>query len=147
MTIEHIPFKQLNIDQLYDILQFRIDIYVVEQGWRYQDLDNIDKHSHHVTLKQDNEIIGVSRLYEMEGSAWIGRMLVNKQFRRQKFGTQLMEYNINACQQLFPDQDIRLLSPLSIKQFYENHQFQISGDIFHDEGVPYVEMTRDNHTI
>lgn len=147
MTIEHIPYHQLSLDQLYDILQFRIEIYIVEQGWRFQDLDNIDKHSNHVFLTHNNDLIGVSRLYEMEGSAWIGRMLVAKQFRRQSYGTQLMEYNINACQLLYPDQAIKLLSPLEIKQFYENHQFQISGDIFHDEGVPYVEMTRDNQTI
>ena len=43
MTIHTTSFRHLDIETLYDILQLRSEVFVVEQDCVYQDLDGIDK--------------------------------------------------------------------------------------------------------
>ena len=49
-------FKELTVNELYDILQLRNQCFIVEQKVAYQDLDNFDKEGHHILLydKWDN---------------------------------------------------------------------------------------------
>ena len=47
MTIHTTSFKHLDIETLYDILQLRSEVFVVEQNCVYQDLDGIDKKAMH----------------------------------------------------------------------------------------------------
>jgi ElaA protein len=41
-------FNELSTYDLYELLQLRIEVFVVEQNCPYQDLDNKDQHSYHV---------------------------------------------------------------------------------------------------
>lgn len=43
-------FHELTVNELYDILQLRIQCFIVEQKVPYQDLDNFDKEGHHILL-------------------------------------------------------------------------------------------------
>ena len=65
-------FKALNIDELYEILKLRIDVFVVEQTCFYPDLDDIDpnfgeefdeaKHGEH--LRNDLKVLPQSQVEE-----------------------------------------------------------------------------------
>lgn len=43
-------FRELTVNELYDILQLRNKCFIVEQQVAYQDLDNFDQEGHHVLL-------------------------------------------------------------------------------------------------
>jgi ElaA protein len=42
-------FEELSSNELYSILQLRNEVFVVEQNCPYQDADNKDYYSHHLT--------------------------------------------------------------------------------------------------
>ena len=55
-------FNQLSLDELYGIIQLRLEVFVVEQDCAYQDLDDKDQVSYHLFLKDNDEILAVLRI-------------------------------------------------------------------------------------
>ena len=77
-------FDNLTASQVYEILQARVDVFVVEQNCPYREIDDVDQLSMHLFLEEDNEIIAYARLIPKDilyPEASIGRILVHKDFR------------------------------------------------------------------
>ena len=53
MDIEIKTFNELDTDTLYDILQLRSSVFVVEQNCVYQDIDGKDKEALHIIFKKE----------------------------------------------------------------------------------------------
>lgn len=53
---EELSIEELSIEELYKILQARITVFVVEQNCGYQEIDDKDRYSYHVYLKDDTGI-------------------------------------------------------------------------------------------
>ncbi|MEE0900932.1 MAG: hypothetical protein UIB31_00255, partial [Methanobrevibacter sp.] len=74
-------FDELSLDELYEILKLRAEVFVVEQDCVYNDLDDKDQMAMHLFLKDGDEIIAVSRILP-ENVAFedmaIGRVIVKK---------------------------------------------------------------------
>lgn len=49
-------FKELSIEELFEIYYWRTAIFVVEQNCPYQDIDEYDKKAYHVYLKDEQGI-------------------------------------------------------------------------------------------
>ena len=62
MGFEFKNFNELTINELYDILQLRSGIFVVEQNCVYNDLDSFDKTATHQMLKKEGKVIAYARL-------------------------------------------------------------------------------------
>jgi len=62
MNFEFKHFNDLTVDELYDILKLRAEIFVVEQNCVYNDLDKLDKEAMHMYYKKGDKIIAYSRL-------------------------------------------------------------------------------------
>ena len=54
LMIKH--FTELSTDELYDIIQARVDIFVVEQKCPYRELDDKDRDAYHIWLRDENEL-------------------------------------------------------------------------------------------
>ena len=50
MTIEVKTFDELNTKELYDLLQLRSEVFVVEQDCVYQDIDGKDQKSLQISI-------------------------------------------------------------------------------------------------
>ena len=85
-------FNELSVDQLYDLLKLRIDIFVVEQCCYYPDLDGeknqLDRHPETIHLfgYQDNKLVAYLRVLA-KGQSYkdyisIGRVVTAKHVRR-----------------------------------------------------------------
>ena len=61
LIIKH--FSQLSARELYDILELRVSVFVVEQNCPYQELDDRDQSSYHLYLKDDSGIAAYLRVY------------------------------------------------------------------------------------
>jgi len=74
-------FHELSVDEIYEILKVRVDVFVVEQNCAYQEIDNKDKYSYHVFLKDDTGIQAYLRVVDKGVSfedVSIGRVLTVK---------------------------------------------------------------------
>lgn len=52
LQIEVKTFDQLHIEELYDLLQLRSEVFVVEQDCVYQDIDGKDREALHILGKK-----------------------------------------------------------------------------------------------
>ena len=56
------PFSELSASELYNILEVRSEVFVVEQNCVYQDLDNKDLTCWHLAGYHENVLVAYARL-------------------------------------------------------------------------------------
>ncbi len=144
-TIKH--YSELELHELYAILNLRSQVFVVEQGSRFLDPDNLDQYAHHVMAWKGSELIATARLFGMnvcyEGYQAIGRVACTESCRGQGVGKELMERSIAECARLFgAHQQIKITAQLRLKRFYEQFGFQQRGDPYAISVIDHIAMIR-----
>jgi ElaA protein len=120
-------------------------VFVVEQNCVFQDADNKDQPSYHFMLWDDDLLAGYTRLvppgiaYEF---ASIGRVVTSPQRRRTGIGKILIQKSIEEIEKLYGKSSIKLGAQLYLKKFYEAFGFIQSGEIYLEDGIQHIEMTR-----
>ena len=123
-------FHQLTTDQLYELIKFRIDIFVVEQKCPYPDLDDKDRHDetrHLAGHDSSGVLIAYARLLPPEVSnpdASLGRFAVTEPMRHQGIGCQLLERSLQEIEQHWPDAAVRISAQVHLSGFYEKFNFK-----------------------
>ncbi|MFH6966051.1 GNAT family N-acetyltransferase [Flavobacterium sp. FlaQc-28] len=140
------PFEALNVNELYDLLKLRSEIFVVEQNCVYLDLDGKDKKALHLIGEYDNKIVAYVRLFDAGISfdnASIGRVVVDADYRDRKWGHDLMREAISAIKSNFNKEKITIGAQLYLKKFYESHGFVQSSEMYLEDDIPHIEMIRE----
>jgi ElaA protein len=138
-------FKELTTDELYEILQLRAEIFVVEQDCVYQDIDFKDQKSLHVFSRNNNKIVAYTRIFKPGDyfkNASIGRVLVLASERKFGYGHDLMKATIKAVEYHFKTDIITISAQEYLKKFYEFHNFKQVGKGYLEDGIPHIEMIR-----
>ena len=139
-------FSELLTQELYDLLQLRSEIFVVEQDCVYQDLDGKDQISLHVIGKKNNKIVAYTRLFKQGDyfkEASIGRVVVSKEERQHKYGYDIMEASINVIKELFKENTIKISAQCYLKKFYSNLGFKQLGEEYLEDGIPHIAMIKE----
>ena len=63
MIWKYKSYGSLSIDELYQILRVRQEVFVIEQDCNYLDADNLDKYSVHLLCYKKNILIAYMRIY------------------------------------------------------------------------------------
>ena len=138
-------FAELNTTELYEILQVRNEVFVVEQKCCFLDLDGKDQKSHHLFGYHDGKLMAVSRIvppgisYEYVS---IGRIAVSGQGRGMGYGIELLNESIQKVELLYGKSIIRIGAQVYLKRFYESFHFVKSSDIYLEDDIEHIEMTR-----
>ena len=137
-------FDELTLNELYNILKLRSEVFVVEQNCIYQDLDDIDKTSYHFFIKDKNEEIKTYlRVFEKDGeTAQIGRVLTKKIERKKGLGFKLMEKGIDFIKNEMKKKKIYLEGQVYCHEFYLKLGFKIISDEFLEDGIPHYKMMK-----
>lgn len=144
------PFNELYASELYQLLQLRSEVFVVEQNCVYQDIDGKDEIALHVLAEIDNQVIAYARLFKPDDyfkNASIGRVVIDKKFRANKLGHDLMKEAITALESVYGNQPITISAQLYLKTFYESHDFKQVSEMYLEDGIPHIEMLRDLSSI
>lgn len=138
-------FGELANDELYDILRLRSEVFVMEQRCCYMDMDNKDKECHHLSGYQDGKLMAYSRILR-SGLSYpypsIGRIVVSASGRGTGFGIELLHVSIARLTSLYGNMPIRIGAQLYLKHFYESFGFRQSGDVYLEDRIEHIEMTR-----
>ncbi|CAA9195192.1 GNAT family N-acetyltransferase [Flavobacterium collinsii] len=140
------PFEALNVNELYDLLKLRSEIFVVEQNCVYLDLDGKDKKALHLIGEYDGKTVAYVRLFDAGISfdnASIGRVVVDVNYRDRKWGHDLMREAIAAIKLNFNKEAITIGAQLYLKKFYESHGFVQTSEMYLEDDIEHIEMTRD----
>lgn len=140
------PFKELTVAELYDLLQLRSEVFVVEQNCVYLDLDGKDKKALHLIGIFNDEIVAHARLLE-QGISYdncsIGRVVVSPKHRDKKWGHELMQQAIQGIKDNFKASQITIGAQLYLKKFYESHGFIQTSEMYLEDDIPHIEMLAD----
>lgn len=149
MNIEwHIKeFHQLSLDELYGILNLRNEVFVVEQNCVYLDTDYKDQHSLHIFLKDGKEILAYSRVYTSDtnkGEISFGRILVKSSSRKRGLAKELLKRTLKCIEDTYGIKPVRIHAQCYLSKFYEEFGFVKSSEEFLEDGIPHVEMVKNN---
>jgi ElaA protein len=139
-------FSEFTLIELYEILQIRSKIFVVEQDCVYQDVDGKDQKSLHVYGKKNDKIVAYTRIFKPGDyfeNASIGRVLVAQEERKFGFGHDLMKASIKTVKTHFKSDKITISAQKYLKNFYESHNFVQVGEAYLEDGIPHIEMLYD----
>ncbi len=138
-------FHELTVDELYNILQLRSEVFIIEQNCVYQDVDGKDQAAWHLMGIDDSQLIAYTRILSA-GISYedpsIGRVVTLPSKRRSGLGRELMHASIAECERLFGKTPITLSAQSYLIHFYESLGFSTVGDQYLEDGIPHIKMTR-----
>ena len=146
LTIKTKYFNQLTLNELYDILKLRSEVFVVEQNCVYQDLDGKDEKALHIIGKKNNKIAAYTRVFQPGDyfkEASIGRVVVSKEERQHNYGYDIMKASIKAIQDHYNVTEIKLSAQTYLRKFYNNLEFKEIGEEYLEDGIPHIAMVKN----
>lgn len=150
MTFYLKKFNELSNQELYEILQLRSEVFVVEQTCIYQDIDGKDYKALHLFGEKEGEIVAYTRLFKAGDyfdNTSIGRVAVKQIHRSFGYGHQIIKESINAIYNNFGISNIEISAQKYLQSFYESHGFKAFGPDYLEDGIPHIAMLLTNEGI
>ncbi len=136
-------FNDLTTKELYNLMQLRNEVFIVEQNCPYQDLDRKDDDALHVMGFVNSELAAYARLLK-PGMAYkeaaIGRVVVSKKHRGKNFGVALMKKAIEDSVKSFNTNVIIVSAQKYLEKFYTDLGFVSEGDGYLEDDIPHIKM-------
>lgn len=140
-------FDELSTEDLYQILQLRAEIFIVEQDCAYQDVDDFDQEGLHVKgqLSDDAEaqLVCYSRLLQPGAKykgASIGRVITKRSARGRGAGKALILNSLAFCEEHWPGKVITISAQLYLQNFYIELGFETNSEPYDEDGIPHIRM-------
>lgn len=145
VNYKFLKFNQLSVDDLYQILKLRTEVFVLEQQCAYQDLDGMDQHAWHVLgMNVNKKIVSYARILSPEQCDYnfcsIGRVVVKKSFRQENLGRQLMTAAIDFTKNKFTEHLIQISAQTYLSKFYQSLGFVNTGNFYLEDDIPHQTM-------
>ena len=140
-----LAFQTLTPSQLYEILQLRSEIFVVEQNCVYQDLDGLDEDAMHLVGNLDRQLACYARLIPpgvKYDEPALGRIASQPSLRRRGYGRAVVARAIEICEDIWPAEGIRISAQARLENFYREFGFKTVTAPYLEDGMPHVEMLR-----
>ncbi len=145
ITWRSVPFAALTTAELYEVLQLRTEVFVMEQAGIYQDMDGADHAAVHVLGVSDGQLVAYARCFPAGvkfAEASIGRVITRESVRGTGLGHELMRQAIACVVAQWGAQPLRIGAQARLENFYLQHGFAKAGDPYIEDGIPHVEMLR-----
>ena len=137
-------FDSISKEELYDVLNLRQRVFIIEQDCFYEDLDYSDQDANHLLLYKDNRLIGYSRVFppgiKYDGAS-IGRIVTDLDYRGKGYGKSITHESIQFLKNNFPESDITISAQYRLVDFYENLGFETEGNVYLEDDIEHIKMT------
>ena len=145
LEIKVMNFTEFNTEELYNVLQLRSDIFVVEQDCVYLDIDGKDDKAVHVVGLKDNKVVAYTRVFkpgDYFDEASIGRVAVHKEYRKFGYGKVIMQASIKVVEEHFNRTEIKISAQKYLTKFYSDLGFNTIGEEYLEDGIPHIGMLK-----
>ena len=133
------PFNQLTNEEVYQILDLRLKVFVMEQQIMYVDTDYKDQKCIHYMIKDDNHIVCYLRVIpkglKYEEYA-LSRVVTDPNYRSHKLATKL----IKKAMEDLKGEPIRISGQAYLKAYYEGLGFKVVKGPYLEEDILHYEM-------
>ena len=150
-------FAALSVDELYDFLRERVDIFIVDMNTPYSDLDGKDNHpeTYHVMGYDNERLVAYSRIMPPKlgypsdvlplidpnaDDVCIGRVIVAKEYRGKQVGNQLMQVSFDATRKIYPENSIFISAQAHLKDYYGKFGFDVVTDTYLEDGCTMLGL-------
>ena len=138
-------FNELTTDEFFEIAKARYEVFACEQKITQEnDFDDIDKNCYHIFSLNNNTITSYARIIPKQYSSYkdtsIGRVLVNKNYRRNGLAKKLMLKSIEFINNNLKEEHITLSAQYYIKDLYKSLGFKEVSDVYDEVDIPHVKM-------
>lgn len=147
-AVESASGTDITAAQLYRVLRLRVDVFVVEQGCAYPELDGLDllPTTWHFWLpgEEADQIAGCLRILADSGGVFrIGRVCTAGSARGTGAGARLME----AAVAYVDGAESVLAAQVYAAGFYARFGYVPEGEEYDDDGIAHITMRRPASTL
>ena len=139
-------FDELTTKELYDLLQIRFRVFVLEQKSLYDEVDGRDLNCYHLLGYNNGELVAYLRILPRGLSfneVSIGRVAVREDSRGYGFGRVIVSKAMDYISNEMKENEVRIEAQSYLKEFYESFGFKQTSEPFLDEGVEHIEMFKE----
>jgi ElaA protein len=130
---------------LFTYLRLRSDVFVVEQGCIYPDMDDHDLVAWHLTGTDAlGRLLAVARLLppgEKYKEPSLGRVIVTPAARGTGAGHLLVDEALRKAAAEYPGHGHRIQAQAYLEGFYASHGFEPEGEAYLEDGISHIDMT------
>lgn len=146
-----LSFAQLTAPELYQLLQLRQQVFVVEQHCAYLDADGLDAYAWHLLAWQNGagpaDLVAYLRVI-FPGKKYrepaLGRVVTAPAVRGRGIGRELIQKALNNTAEHYPGQPITISAQFYLKDFYEDLGFVTCSKPYDEDGIIHIDMTHRN---
>lgn len=139
-------FSELSIDELYELMVLRQEVFIVEQDCFYMDADSKDQKSHHLLGYDEVGCLVAYLRLVAPGVSYqemsFGRIVTSKKVRGKGVGKLLMKQGIKQSELLYGKAANRISAQSYLIPFYHNFGFKTVGEEYLEDGIPHTEMLK-----
>lgn len=136
-------FTELTTQELYEILQLRVNVFVLEQQCFYPEIDGRDYQSYHLYLENFGRIQGYLRIPK-KGQTFdtisIGRLVVHPDYRGIGLAAHMMDKALMFITEHLGETHIKISAQQYLVSFYEKKGFRAISEGYLEDGIPHVDM-------
>ncbi|MFA6800647.1 MAG: GNAT family N-acetyltransferase [Acholeplasmataceae bacterium] len=143
LNINKKKFSELTSQEIYGILNLRLEVFLVEQKIFYVDTDYIDQLCIHYFTQENEKITSYLRLIPqgVKCSEYsIGRVVTDEKYRKQGLSSLLIKEALKDVK----GHAVRLHGQAYLQQFYENLGFKTVSEPFIEEEIYHYDMLNIN---
>ncbi len=140
LHFEEKTFDSLSAAGLYELLQLRSEVFIVEQRCFYQDLDGKDQAARHLLGREDGRLTAYARWYPvLDGDGFhLGRIVSHPEVRGTGRGKAIVA---EALRRIGP-RPVVIQAQAHLELFYAAFGFLRTGPDFDLDGIPHTPMRR-----
>ena len=132
-------FDALKSQELYDIMNLRLTVFVEEQQIMYVDTDYDDIKADHVMYIKANQIVSYARVLKRDqrykGYMSIGRVATYKDARHQGYASEILKTILARYKEPF-----MISAQAYLIKYYEKFGFKVISKPYIEEGILHVKM-------
>ena len=142
-------FADLAPADLYQVMQQRQDVFILEQTCLYPDLDGLDQDAHHLLgwRVADGKRVLVAYLRCLAPGAKysemsLGRILTTNAARGSGIGRELVAQGLAHAERQHAGHRIRIGAQQRLERFYQEFGFVTCSDPYDEDGILHIDMLR-----
>ncbi len=143
-------FYQLNNLELYNIMQLRNQVFVIEQNCIYQDADGKDEKAKHIFLKNGHQIVTYLRIFKPGDyfeNASISRIVTRPGYRNNGYATEAIFKAIEVICNGWKERFIEISAQTYLIDYYKRLGFNKIGEEYLEDGIPHIRMLYDKENL
>ncbi|RMG77326.1 MAG: GNAT family N-acetyltransferase [Bacteroidetes bacterium] len=134
-------FNNLSLNELYQLLKLRQDVFIIEQDCPYPELDNQDQNAWHLLGKTDDRIVAYLRIIPPKnGFLSIGRVAIDEHYRGRKWAYDLMQKGLETAFDKYGKMPVKITAQEYLVNFYKKLGFKPISEVYLDYNLPHVDM-------